>query len=472
MDTETIKDLSVYSDLGINTKTNNFIKWYNNGLFNDVDENFVTEVQDYWLKNYNKKINPYIHIAFMNLTGRKDTRLIPQDIMRKEILPVFNDYDKSPFYGDKNLYDIVINPARSVETVLRNINGNYFDTNHESISFAKANDILLSHDRELIIKPSQTNNGTGIEKIRIEGQHIYFKGETVSFKYLEEVYEENFMIQKVIQQHPNMAAPHPASVNTLRMVTFRWKNEIKLLLTFARFGSGEDIRDNGDVDTSPRIAVSDSGEFSKIGLSQNGQTFTHHPTTGFCFADLEPIPNFDEFKQFVIDCHKKILHLNFASWDIVIGEDGKPIFLEVNFGGSTSFYQLVTQKPIFGDLTEEVLEYVSAELQRKEPVLMLRHRRQIAEREAKRQEREMKKKDRELSRRKQTIKELEEKNKKLKKQRRVLKEKLEAKENELKRAKKKHSKEVKILNEKYKKIINSKSYRYTRPLRKLANWFK
>src|SRR5690625_5839481 len=105
------------------------------------------------------------------------------------------------------------------------------------------------------------------------------------------------------------------------LISFRWKNEIRHLLTFARFGSDNDIRDNGDVDTSPRVGVKDSGEFDKIGVSQNGQTFTHHPTTGFCFADLEPIPNFDEFKQFVIECHKKILHLNFASYDIVVGID-------------------------------------------------------------------------------------------------------------------------------------------------------
>src|SRR5699024_5209015 len=139
----------------------------------------------------------------------------------------FNDYDKSLFYGDKNIYDIVIDPPRSVETILRNINGNYFDTNHNSIDSKRANDILLDYDRDLIIKPSQTNNGTEIKKITIKDRIIYSDGETITFKDLEDKYEENFIVQKVLQQHPNMAAPHPASINTLRMVTFRWKGEIK-----------------------------------------------------------------------------------------------------------------------------------------------------------------------------------------------------------------------------------------------------
>ena len=464
-ETNANEHLTQYNRMSINTKTNNFKKWYNSGLFDDVDKDFVDEIQEYWMSHYNKEIDPYIHIAFMNLTGVQDTRLIPQTIMRREILPVFNDYDKSLFYGDKNIYDIVIDPPRSVETLIRNINGNYFDMEHNSIDSSKAIEILLSQDRDLIIKPSQTNNGTGIKKVTIKDNCIYFDDEIVTFNYLEDLYEENFMIQKIAQQHPNIAAPHPASINTLRMVTFRWKNEIHHLLTFARFGSNNDIRDNGDVETSPRIGVTDSGEFFKVGVSQNGQTFTHHPSTGYCFADLEPIPNFDEFKQFVIDCHKRILHLNFASWDIIVGVDGKPIFLEVNFGGSTSFYQLATRQSIFGDLTEEVLAHVSNELKRKEPVLMYRHRRKIAEREAK-------KKEKELAQNKKMIVELKQKNKSLTKQRQDLREQLKKQEEKLNKLNNNYEKEVKKLKQKYSNIKNSKSYRYTKPLRKVLKLFK
>ena len=37
--------------------------------------------------------------------------------------------------------------------------------NHNSINSSEATEILLNHDRDLIIKPSQTNNGTGIKKL-------------------------------------------------------------------------------------------------------------------------------------------------------------------------------------------------------------------------------------------------------------------------------------------------------------------
>lgn len=463
--TETTKDLSAYQKLGMKTKSNLFNNWYNAGLLNNLDENFAKDIQDYWLKKYNAKPDPSLHMAFMNLTGKKDVRLIPERIMRREIMPVFNDYNMSTFYGDKNLYDTVIAPSRSVETVLRNINGAYFDNDHNSIDAKDAETILLNSETALIIKPSKTNNGTGIKKIIIQDKQIYLDDKPVTIKDLEEIYLENFIVQKAIEQHPNLAAPHPASVNTIRMVTFRWKNEIRYLLAFARFGSNNDVRDNGSVDISPRIGISDSGEFFKLGLSQNGQTFTHHPTTGFCFADLEPIPNFDEFKQFVIDSHKSILHLNLVSWDIIVGVDGKPIFLEANFAGTTSFYQLVTQRPFFGDLTDEVLEHVSNELKIKEPVLMLRHRQQIEEKNAR-------KKQKELDKSKELAKQLKQKNKKLRKKRRDLKQKVEDQEKEISKIKKEHSEEVKQLKNKYTNIVNSKSYKYTKPLRKIAKWLK
>src|SRR5699024_3102315 len=179
-----------------------------------------------------------------------------------------------------------------------------------------------------------------------------------------------------IEQHPIMAAPHPSSVNTLRIVTFRWKGEIRYLLAFARFGINNDIRDNATVDVSPALGVTDSGEFYKVALNKNGDRLTHHPTTNYCFADLEPIPDYDNFKQCVINYHKEFIHLDIIAWDIALGKDGKPIVLECNFAGTTWLYQLVTGKSFFGDLTDEVLKYVTDEWKVRQPALMRKHRKQ------------------------------------------------------------------------------------------------
>jgi len=55
---------------------------------------------------------------------------------------------------------------------------------------------------------------------------------------VEKEWGENFLVQKRIEQHPVTAKPHPASVNTLRMLTLRWEGEIRNLLSYIRIGTG------------------------------------------------------------------------------------------------------------------------------------------------------------------------------------------------------------------------------------------
>ncbi|QKY70420.1 IS30 family transposase [Lentibacillus sp. CBA3610] len=98
----------------------------------------------------------------------------------------------------------------------------------------------------------------------------------------------------------------------------------------------------------------------------NREEFTHHPTTNYRFDNLGKMENFDKFKTFVIDLHKDILHHDFVSWDIAVGIDGQPIFIEANFAGATCLYQLAAQRPLFGDLTEEIIQYVANEIKKNE----------------------------------------------------------------------------------------------------------
>lgn len=443
-----------YADVGMNTKTKLFKKYHKNNLLNTIDKEFASDIQSFWMENYNKKIDTTLHMAYMNLTGKKEVRLIPGNILTKEIFPIFNDYNVTPYYGDKNIYETMIKPPFSPDTVVRKIGGNFFDSKYNPIDLEQAHNLILYSNQDLIIKLSKSNNGHGVAKLGVKDNNIYFNEKNITFNDLLEIHNEDFIIQKLIQQHPNMAAPHPASVNTIRMVTFRWKGEIRYLFAFARFGAGNDIRDNANVDISPRLGISDSGEFSKIGISQNGERFTHHPTTGYCFEDLEPIPNYDEFKDFVKEQHKNFLHLDIISWDIAVGVDGKPIFIENNFAGSTSFYQMVTQRSFFGELTEEVLKYVTDEWKARDPLLMYRHRSKIKQDNEKKQQKRLKSE-------KNKKRKLENKYKNEKKQRIYL-------EKELKNQAKKYN----LINQKYEDILNSKSFKYTKPLRKISNFLK
>lgn len=478
--------------LGINTRTSHFKKWQQRGYFNKIDHSFLQEVREYWKNHYGKSVDPTIHLVFMNAYGRQDKRLIPEKVMRQEIFPIFNDYDMSPFYRDKNLYDINVRPARAPVTLVKNINGYYMDGNHQNINIDLASKKVSESSTDLIMKPSNTNNGKGIIKLSVSDGKIYHEKEEISFHDLAARYQKNFLVQEAVQQHLVTAKPHPSSVNTLRMVTFRWKGEIRYLMTYIRLGGNNEVTDNTGEDRI-RLGLTDDGEFLHVGINKEGKTFTHHPTTNVCFADLEKIPNFEEFKQFAKDCHKNILHLNIISWDIIVATDGKPMFLEANFAGVTSFYQLAVQQPFFGDLTEEVLEHVRNERKVREPVLMSRDRekqRKKAEAAALSYEEKRNSELESLQQEKESLRgELESVKTKLQKEKDSLKDELKAVKAQLEKAEqhsetkdtslkkmneklKRKNKEISSLTNSYQRTIESKSWRYTKPLRFLLNTIK
>src|SRR5699024_5938669 len=105
------------------------------------------------------------------------------------------------------------------------------------------------------------------------------------------------------------------------------------------------------------------------------------------------------------------------------------------FAGSTEFYQLVTQKSFFGDLTEEVLQYVIDEKKKRKPALMKKHRPKFK------------------IRRKQKNKFKNEKEK--------IKKKIKIQKNKKKNIEKQHQ-----------NIQNIKSFKLTKPLRKISQKLK
>ncbi|WP_445000719.1 sugar-transfer associated ATP-grasp domain-containing protein [Halomonas mongoliensis] len=67
------------------------------------------------------------------------------------------------------------------------------------------------------------------------------------------------------------------------------------------------------------------------------------------------IKNFESYVEFVKALHNDIPHHHLVSWDIAVGDDEQPIFIEHNFAGLMWLYQAATGRPIFGDLTDEVI---------------------------------------------------------------------------------------------------------------------
>lgn len=350
-------ELKYYSKLGINVNRNYFLNHYKNGLMNNIDEDYINAIQEFYVKHYKQKIDPVTHIAYTNLTGIQDVTILPQRIFRQELLRVFNDNPLTDIYRDKALYELMFNTNNQVYNVVKRVRGQYYSHENKPIPYSQVIDILLNDSKEYIIKPTDTNNGLNIKKMIVDNNILYIDNNIADVNYLDTTYGYNFVIQRVIQQHENMAYLHPSSVNTLRMVTMRWNNRIENIYTFARFGHSGDIKDNAGAG-GVVVGVQDDGSFMNYAI-QNSNIIYEHPTTNIKINELKNVPNYDEAKNLARELHSQILHHNYVAWDITINQNNEPIFIEANFFGNSWTNQIALQQSMLGELTGEILEYIA-----------------------------------------------------------------------------------------------------------------
>lgn len=351
------KKIDYYNKLGIDTTNKRFRNRYKEGLLDNIDEEYINEIQQYYKKHYKETIDPITHITFTNLTGIKDVRVLPEIIFRKELLKVFNDYPLTDIYRDKALYDLLFDTPNQAYNVIKRIRGQYYSHDNVPISYNEMLTVLKNDSDEYIIKPTDTNNGIGIKKLIVKNNSLIIDEQTINSAFINQEYGYNFVVQRLIKQHEDMAYLHPSSVNTLRMATMRWNNRIENIYTFARFGHSGEIKDNAGAG-GVVVGVKNNGEFMDYGV-QDSKIIDNHPTTNIKISELTAVPNYNEAKAFVRELHSKILHHNYVAWDISIDQNGIPIYIECNFFGNSWTNQLALQQPMLGEHTETMLEFIA-----------------------------------------------------------------------------------------------------------------
>ncbi|HRP07030.1 MAG TPA: sugar-transfer associated ATP-grasp domain-containing protein [Gemmatimonadales bacterium] len=329
-----------------------------NGLLRDPpDPRYVNDVRAFWAAHYGEAIHPFWHIACANATGKVDVRYIPTDIWFEDVLPFFNRMDMREAYIDKNLADLILGDPAAPRTVIRRIHGEYYDHGHGWIDRNAVPGMILDGGPEQIIKPSLTDNGVGIRSLQAGPEGIRMDGAPATLEALEQSHGADFIIQARIRQHATMAEPHPDSVNTVRLLTFRWGGEIRSLLAFARFGVGGKLTDNAGTG-GVCCGIDADGRLHATAVDEHGALHSRHPTTGYDFGQRASVPNFDEIRSRGMALHRRLPHFDLVSWDFAVGEDAEPVFVEFNLRGAVYIYQFACGSPVFGDLTQDVLERI------------------------------------------------------------------------------------------------------------------
>ena len=94
---------------------------------------------------------------------------------------------------------------------------------------------------------------------------------------------------------------------------------------------------------------------NKFAVDKYFKKYYKHPYTGVSFENIQ-IPQFSSVLDFVKNLHRYLLYFDMVSWDIAIDKNGAPVLIELNLINQGISFLQVHHGPLFGDLTEKLLE--------------------------------------------------------------------------------------------------------------------
>ncbi|WP_300409033.1 sugar-transfer associated ATP-grasp domain-containing protein [Lagierella sp.] len=307
------------------------------------DEEYKKIVLPYWEK-FGKKPKKYWYNIFSDREGKVNPRYIPDDYYYGEIVPYYSNPQFRRYAEDKCLHDVLFPNIRRPETVVKNIAGVFYDANMNIIDKEKAIEICLSYNKNFLIKPS-IDSGEG-RLIHFFEKDKYSKEELVS--YMDSL-KANYIIQEEVKQHDVLNRLNESSINTIRVVSFLFENQIHILSSILRIGAEGNKIDNVGAGGFA-CPINNDGNLREKGVNRRAE-WVRENNHGIKFIDIK-VPSYDRILEIIKKEHKKLAHFKIIGWDFTVSKEGEPIFIEFN---SCPGSNQITFGPTFGDLTEKVL---------------------------------------------------------------------------------------------------------------------
>jgi len=283
--------------------------------------------------------------------GEDLTRFLPDSFYQTFVDEYFTNPQHSNPCDDKNLYDVYFHDVNRPKTLFRKSHGLWLDADYNRISPTDA--IKKACDKKSIVVKKTRFSWGG------KGLLFWNAGEDDLTTLQDFVNEADDLIcQEEIVQHSELSRLNPSSVNTVRIMTMLFQGQVYALSSVVRMGINGSRTDNA---SSGGIVcgINPNGQLKNVAFDTLANQYPCHPQ-GTAFESVI-VPNFDECTAMVKKLAQRFSSVSrLISWDIAIDQSGHPLLIECNLTyGQLDFHQYCNG-PIFGDLTEDVIEEVFA----------------------------------------------------------------------------------------------------------------
>lgn len=306
---------------------------------------FRSQVLPFW-SQYGIKPNKIWYDLYCYKDNKYDPYYVPEDIYWNKVYPALNKVSFRHAYTDKCFYDRLFPFLKQPRTIIKNSNRCFYDGSGNIINYSQAKSILESEDR-FVIKPAIYSG---------EGVNIFFYDREVNHELemnnLMDLYNSDYIVQEIAEQHSVLANIHSKSLNTIRVISFIFQERVHISSSILRMGAEGSRLDNisaGGI----ACPIRPDGRLEEKALNRHSQWITSHPG-GAVFSEIK-IPSYHHILEAVQRAHKDIPHFRLIGWDFSIDTSGEPVLIEYN--GAPSLNQ-VTCGPLFGEITEHVLDSI------------------------------------------------------------------------------------------------------------------
>ena len=321
-----------------------------------LSEKQKQKIDKLFIENYGSKIPYYWHQYFTAYTGKFDEAYFPELLFVPEFEHFMNQNESYiDVFADKNIIPMIAkaNEIKMPKSFFSCVYGIYRDENN--IITKNEFEKRMSNIGRVFVKPSiDSSSGQGCFPINMVNGI-----DTISGKSVSDISNEignNFVVQEMIKCHKCILNIYSKSVNTFRIITYRWNDKIEVMPVIMRIGKGNSVIDNAHAG-GMFIAVDETGKLGDIAFTEFRDKFTEHPDTHLTFKDYQ-IEHYFEIIEAAKKMHTAIPQLGVYNWDFTIDEDGNPVLIEANtIGGSIWMPEMAHGKGVFGENTADILKW-------------------------------------------------------------------------------------------------------------------
>lgn len=309
------------------------------------------EILDYWkqFRNVEKELQWW---DFYNGLCPDKSQLkyyIPDVIFYSDVDRYFTHAIRSEHFDDKNMYDTYFHDVKTPQTVIRKIDGEYFDDNYLPITFDQAVKLCVDTGQVVTKEARLSSGGKGVR---------FFDFSQDSVEELKRCLQSNndINVQHVLQQHECLNKIHDKSINTLRLMTLYLDGKVNIISSVLRMG-----RDGGRVDNGSHggiiCGINDDGTLKEFAYNTRGYSWKQHPQ-GVTFKGYK-ITGYEACREMAMKLAGRLITASrLVSWDFAIDVTGEPVLIEVNLTYGGVLVHQLCNGPIFGDMTQDILSRV------------------------------------------------------------------------------------------------------------------